>query len=76
MREMLRERRRSASEGKSDLFTNLINGASLDPKERAADQLSDDDLMGMYVHIFYCFLSNLSIVAKETSLPSYLLGCV
>jgi hypothetical protein len=57
MREMIRERRESASEGKSDLFTNLINGTSLDPKERAADKLSDDELMGMYLQVFNCFLS-------------------
>jgi hypothetical protein len=76
MREMISERRKSDSEGNSDLFTNLINGTSQDPQERADNQLSDDDLMGMYLHNFHCFLGNLFITPKETSLPSYLPVCV
>jgi len=76
MREMIKERRQSASEGKSDLFTNLINGTSLDPKEKTTDKLSDDDLMGMYPTNFHCFLRTLRVVAKETYLPSYLLVCL
>jgi cytochrome P450 len=73
MREMIRERRQSASEGRSDLFTHLVKATSLDPKERTVNQLSDEDLMGMHI---YRFLSNLFIVAKETCLASYLLVCV
>jgi hypothetical protein len=59
MREMIRERRQSGSEGKSDLLGNLINGTSFGPKERANDKLSEDDLMGMY-QVFQCFISSYS----------------
>jgi hypothetical protein len=55
MLEMIEERRQSASEGKSDLFTNLIKATSQDPDQRTARQLSDNDLMGMYPRISTVF---------------------
>lgn len=49
MREMIEERRQSASDGadrQADLFTNLVSGTSLDATEKTVDQLSDEELMG------------------------------
>lgn len=54
MREMIEERRQSAaSSDQADIFTNLINGTSLDENEKAADQLSDEELMGnVFIFLF------------------------
>lgn len=46
MSEMIEERRQGGSAGEPDLFTNLINGTSEDPKERAENQLSNEELKG------------------------------
>lgn len=45
MREMIEERRQNPS-SQADLFTNLINGTSLDEDEKTVDELSDEELMG------------------------------
>ena len=53
MGEMIEERRLGTTEGlsvQSDLFTNLINGTSANPGEKAEAQLLDDELMGKDEH--------------------------
>lgn len=56
MREMIEERRQSAidgSHGQADLFTNLINGTSLEEDEKTIDQLTDEELMGnVFIFLF------------------------
>lgn len=56
MREMIDERRQSATDGangQADLFTNLINGTSSEEVGKSFDQLSDEELMGnVFIFLF------------------------
>ncbi|KIM26472.1 hypothetical protein M408DRAFT_193558 [Serendipita vermifera MAFF 305830] len=56
MREMIEERRQSAaaeSDSQADLFTNLINGTSLEEEEKDGDGLTDEELMGnVFIFLF------------------------
>jgi len=52
MNEMIEDRRQSSQEDesrRSDLFSNLINGTSLDSNEREDDRLLRDELMGSWI---------------------------
>lgn len=76
MREMIEERRQSAS-GQSDLFTNLINGTSLDADEKTIDQFSDEELMGscpFFQSILVTHLSSQEIYSFSSSLVNILVG--
>lgn len=71
MREMIEERRQSASEGgaQADLFTNLINGTSLDMDEKAVDQLSDEELMGMGLLVMVFVRCSFPVIRKCLHFP-------